>query len=240
MAAFVNNLIKLEQVTRIQGSKSFAAGKTYQTHICEKLNRLQLGGIRCNAVEVDGAKAGADISLISHLNVGIETKNKGAFEGGCKKMTYNTETRRLEIVENSIHKIILGDAIIYEGRNLPWYEGKKSLEDWQQVKALFSKDIYLAATNDAISDYYRTSGVAYIQIENKGLYHTGADPLKLEVPYFSCEIKLRIRSTKHKKKGISSDVTAALQYNKRLLIKSPFSLDDNGQLPPNMNYAIMN
>ena len=79
--------------------------------------------------------------------------------------------------------------------------------------------------------------MAYIQIENKGLYHTGEDPLNLGVPYFSCEeTNLRIRSTKHKKNGICTDVTAALQYNKRRLVKSLFSLD--GILPPSMKKVV--
>jgi hypothetical protein len=229
--ALENDCIKQKK-----SSKCFASGKKYQTKICENINNIEYNGKRCYAVEVEGAKAGKDIVLklpqLSELNNGIETKNGGAFEGGCKKMIYNNIDKRLEIAEESIHKTILGDSIIYEGMNLPWYEGKKSMEEWDKVKSIFNKDIYLAANNDAISKYYREGGVAYIQIENRGLYHTGEDPLNIGVPYFECEIKLRIRSTKHKKNGICTDVTAALQYNKRQLVKSQFSLD--GILPPSM------
>ena len=217
-------------------SKSFASGKKYQTKICEIINNLQINDIPVNAIEVEGAKAGADISLISHSNIGIETKNKGAFEGGCKKMTYNQINKRLEIADESIHNTIIGNNIIYDGLNLPWYEGKKSIEEWNEVKSIFSKDIYLSASDNAISEYYRKSGVVYIQIENKGLYHTGEDPLSIGVPYFICEIKLRIRSTKHKKNGICTDVTAALQYDKRKIAKSPFSLD--GILPPSIKKVV--
>jgi hypothetical protein len=217
-------------------SKSFASGKKYQTKICEIINNLQINDMPVNAIEVEGAKAGADISLISHSNIGIETKNKGAFEGGCKKMIYNQINKRLEIADESIHNTIIGNNIIYDGLNLPWYEGKKSIEEWNEVKSIFSKDIYLSANDNAISEYYRKSGVVYIQIENKGLYHTGEDPLNIGVPYFICEIKLRIRSTKHKKNGICTDVTAALQYDKRKIANSPFSLD--GILPPSMKKVV--
>ena len=227
----VNNFI-----TQKKTSKSFASGKKYQTKICEIINNLKINDIPINAIEVEGAKAGADISLISHLKIGIETKNKGAFEGGCKKMTYNQINKRLEIADKSIHNTIIGNNIIYDGLNLPWYEGKKSIEEWNKVKSIFSKDIYLSANDNAISEYYRKSGVAYIQIENKGLYHTGEDPLNIGVPYFVCEIKLRIRSTKHKKNGICTDITAALQYNKRKIAKSLFSLD--GILPPSMKKVV--
>ena len=139
-------------------SKSFASGKKYQTKICEIINNLQINDIPVNAIEVEGAKAGADISLISHSNIGIETKNKGAFEGGCKKMTYNQINKRLEIADESIHNTIIGNNIIYDGLNLPWYEGKKSIEEWNEVKSIFSKDIYLSASDNAISEYYRKSG----------------------------------------------------------------------------------
>lgn len=218
--------------------KSFAAGKKYQTSICEKINKLQLNGVKCIPIEVEGAKAGADINLISHSNVGIETKNNGAFEGGAVKMIYNDIEKRLTIKEPNIHQTILGNTKIYDGMNLPWYEGKKTAEDWNKVKAIFEKDIYIQASNTAISEYYQNNGVTYIQIENKGMYHTGKDPLMLNVPYFSCEIKLRIRSTKHKKNGICTDVTAALQYNRRQLVKSPFGLDDNSILPAPMQRVV--
>lgn len=221
-----------EKEKKSRGSNSFASGKKYQTNTCNFLNSVQIDGVKCEAIEVEGAKAGPDIRLISHSDIGLETKKNKAFEGGCKKVYWNGEKQKLEIMEDSVHKTILGDHVIYDGLNLPWYEGKKSLEDWTRVKQVFSQDIYLPANNTAISDYYQKSGVSYIQIENTGLYHTGVDPLQFGVPYFSCAIQLRIRSTKHMKNGISTDITAALQYNKKQIVKSPYSLD--GILPPSM------
>jgi len=227
MSQLVTTIV--EKVSR--GKNSFASGKTYQHAIFLTLSKILLTGIKYVAEEVQGAKAGPDILVkLPTGAVGFECKNKGAFEGGGVKMIYNGS--RLVFKEDGVHAAILDDLILYRGLNLPFYEGKKTIEDWNVVKSIFAKDIYIPADNDAISRYYKRIGTYYIQLEGKGLYHTGEDILSLGVPYFSCPISLRVRSTKHKKKGIPTDVTGALQYNKRELIASPYSLD--GVLPFSM------
>lgn len=210
-------------------SKCFESGKTYQTLIYQQL--CNLFGDYCIIKEVEGAKSGSDICLITQLHtIGIECKNKGAFEGGSKKMTYNG-TRLVFNDFNSIHGRILGNLTIYQGLNLPWYEGKKSNDEWNKVKSVFEPDIYIEANNNSISEYYKSVGTFYLQIEELGLYHTGNDVFELGVPYFECPIKLRIRTSKHKVKGTPTDVTGSLIYNKNALIKSPYTLDLNGFLP---------
>lgn len=217
-------------------SKCFQSGKTYQTLIYQRLCNLfgKLTPDYCIIKEVEGAKSGPDIRLISQLyNIGIECKNKGAFEGGSKKMTYDGQ--RLVFSDfDSIHSRILDNRIIYQGLNLPWYEGKKSDDEWSKVKSVFEPDIYIEANDNSISEYYKNVGTFYLQIEELGLYHTGDDVFEIGVPYFKCPIKLRIRISKHKKKGIPTDVTGALIYNKYALVKSPYSLDINGFLPKSL------
>ena len=100
--------------------KSFAAGKNYQTRVCENINKMECNGERFTASEVEGAKAGPDITLKSHSNIGIETKNKGAFEGGCKKMTYNDTEKRLEIPEDSMTGVRCIPQF-YEHFLYPWF-----------------------------------------------------------------------------------------------------------------------
>jgi hypothetical protein len=235
VTAFTSSSSPLNE-NKSRGKNCFASGKQYQTHICETINNTEINGIQCAAKEVDGAKAGADINLTSHSNIGIETKKAGAFEGGCIKMTYNAVDKRMEITKKGIHQSILGATVLYNGQNLPWYEGKKTLDDWKKMNAVFEKDVYIDASDNAVSEYYQKGGVNYIQIEKKGLYHTGNDPLTLGVPYFSCpETRLRIRGSKHKNaQGIYTDIYADLNYNHKKLVASPFSLDenDNGILPP--------
>ena len=87
----------------------------------------------------------------------------------------------------------------------------------------FKKDIYIDGLPSDISEYYASKGSHYIQIENMGLYH---DILKLGVPYFTCKVKLRIRSTKHIKNGIPTDITAALQFDRKTINKSHISIDN--------------
>ena len=131
----------------------------------------------------------------------------------------------MKILEDSLHKTIIGDRSLYEGKILPWSEGNHTIEAWKSVKPIFKDDIYIDAPKDSIANYYRLKGVGYIQIEGVGLFHTGIDLLELGVPFFECDVKLRIRSTKHMKKGISTDITAALQFNRKTLPKTPFNFE---------------
>lgn len=217
--------IKEENKPKSHGKNSFQSGKKYQNKIYVLLSKIQIDGKTYDVKEVDRAKSGPDIT-INHPKgmIGIEIKNKGAFEGGAKKLVY--KDNGYTFAEDSIHKYILGDNILYDKKKLPWDDKKRTLKDWTECKSIFKNDIYIDADKDVISIYYKNVGTYYIQIEGHGLYHTGEDILELGVPYFSCEIKLRIRSTKHMKNNIATDITGALQFNKRTLDKSPYSLDD--------------
>jgi hypothetical protein len=209
--------------TTSRGSSSFKSGKTYQSNICQRINST---GVK--AVEVQGAKSGADIIVfINGQTVGIETKKKRAFEGGSCKMNYNNSTSRLEFRENTIHSKILGDTFVYGGQNLPYYQNKKTLADWKEMEELFSKDIYIPIEDNTVSSYYLQTGVYYIQVEGYGLYHTGVDILDIGVPCFKCKQTLRIRTSKHIKKGVHTDVVGDLNYDKKSLVKSTHSLDDD-------------
>lgn len=212
--------------------KPFKSGKAYQNAIFERLLKLiNFAVADCVVTEVKGAKSGSDILVTyNNFNIGLECKNRNAFEGGSKKMKYDGKRLIFED-NNSIHSNILGNAIIYDGLNLPWYEGKRNVDDWNQVEQVFRKDVYIEASDDSISSYYMNIGTFYIQIEGMGLYHTGNDILNVGVPFFCCSISLRIRSSKHKKKGIPTDITGALVYNKKSIPVSCYSLDIDGKLP---------
>jgi hypothetical protein len=182
------------------------------------LNRLIYGNFPVQAEKTAGAKNEVDIVCkTGDQTFGVEIKNKGAFEGGSKKLV---ETGRgMGIKHDCIHKYVIGDTILYDGRIF----SKKDEH--------FKNDIYIDACPQTISDYYYKKGSQYIQIEKLGLYHTGDDILKLGVPFFTCEnTRLRIRSTKHR----YTDITAALQFNRKTIVKSPYSIDGNGELPPSL------
>lgn len=87
-----------------------------------------------------------------------------------------------------------------------------------------------------MSEYYKSKGVYYIQVEGYGLYHTGNDVFNLDVPLFECKQYLRIRTSKHKKFlgniRIPTDVVGDINYDKKTLIKSIYDLDN--KLPINI------
>lgn len=210
-----------------RGKRCFQSGKSYQTKICEKLQKLSINGAKCNVREVIGANSGADITImgISNQDIGFEIKNKGAFEGGSSKMTYNEANGTLSFSDGTLHQKLLGNQTIYDGKNLPWYAGKKTMEDYKQVADIFGKEIRIELPTHSMADYYKHTSVHYIQVEGYGLYHTGTDILNFGVPYFECKQGLRIRTSKHKKKGIPTDVVGDINYDKKSLMKSPYNLE---------------
>ena len=219
------------QHCKSRGKNCFSSGKSYQHHIYETLSRVTMGHPH-QVEEVDGAKSGPDIVLrINDQCVGWEVKNKGGFEGGSAKMTYQQD--RLRFAEDTLHHQLLGDQLVYDGKNLPYYEGKTDATDYEAVKHIFHKELSKEVPCDTMAMYYRNTGVHYIQIEGYGLYHTGHDILQLQVPFFACEQRLRIRTSKHKKNGVPTDVVGDINYNKKTLSKSPFDIDRT--LPYRMN-----
>jgi hypothetical protein len=214
------------------GKNCFSSGKAYQHHIYETLSKMSTNGHPHQVEEVDGAKSGPDIVLrIKDQCIGLEVKNKGGFEGGSAKMTYRGN--RLLFAEDTIHHQLLGDQIVYDGKNLPYYEGKMSVSDYDVVKHIFDREISKDVPDDTMAKYYKNTGVHYIQIEGYGIYHTGYDVLQLQVPFFTCEQRLRIRTSKHKKNGVPTDVVGDINYNKKTLSKSPFDIEHT--LPYVMN-----
>lgn len=137
---------------RSRGKACFKQGKIYQQKIVEKLKHLYEYDIQ----EVEGAKSGPDIIIknTSKGNIGIEVKNKGVFEGGSAKMFYDTIKNRLSFVDNTLHQSLLGNTVIYDGKNLPYYEGKKTKEDYKQLQHLFSKDVIIEVPTNSMADYY--------------------------------------------------------------------------------------
>ena len=128
-------------------------------------------------------------------------------------------------IEECIHKSIIGNRQLYDGAILPWNANKRTAADWAAAEHIFKPDIYIDAPRLSIAEYYELKGANYIQVEGFGLYHTGNDVLGMGVPKFECDVKLRIRSTKHIKDGIPTDITAGLQFNRKTLAKSSFCLD---------------
>lgn len=232
----LENVPKEQKKETSRGGNCFRSGKEYQHSISEILSSRTICGQPIIVEEVEGAKSGPDIVVqYQEQRIGWEVKNKGAFEGGSQKMTYRGD--RLAFADDTLHQQLLGDEIIYDGKNLPYYEGKTTLDDYEPLKHIFDKEISKDVPSETMAKYYQRTGVHYLQIEGYGIYHTGVDPLHLEVPFFTCEQRLRIRSSKHKKKGVPTDIVGDINYNKKTVKKSPYDL--NHVLPPVMQSPVM-
>jgi hypothetical protein len=202
-----------------RGKNCLKNGVQYEKTCLDVLNRLLYNNIPIKANNTAGSKNEVDIvCTVGEQVFGVEIKNKGAFEGGSKKLV---ETERgMGIKDECIHKYVIGDNTLYNGRMF----SKNEIDH-------FKTDLYIDALPRTISEYYFKKGSQYIQIEKLGLYHTGEDLLNLGVPLFTCEnTRLRIRSTKHR----YTDITAALQFDRKKIVQSPYSIDGTGELPPSL------
>ena len=184
-----------------------------------------------------GNNHGVDINFyIADTKYGIECKNKGSFEGGGK--AFKLIDGKLVIPsEDLLFYDLLKDHIPFAGK-IPCFKlfpGDKSklLETWLPEKDQF-KNYYLEiADSSIIAKYYQNKGANYIQVEDLGLYHTGSDPLNLEVPLFECKIKIRIRCKQHRSDPLPSSIQASLTFIRKSITKSPFDL--MGNLPKLLN-----
>ncbi|MHB1953778.1 MAG: hypothetical protein ACYCOU_08490 [Sulfobacillus sp.] len=116
-----------------------------------------------------------------------------------------------------------------------------SYAEWCKIKGSWG-DLYLDVSEDLIQRLYREKGCHYLQVSAYGLYHLGTDCCGFGVPEFRTEQRLRIRVKVHARKDCHGNcklsVMAACQpKNMRLLVPSPYSLDDPRRLPPNLIYA---
>lgn len=228
-----------EAKSKSRGRNCFKSGKSYQEKIVEKLRSIFIYDKLYDIEEVTGAKSGPDITIKGRIegNIGIEVKRKGAFEGGSSKMVYDHQNKKLTFLDNTLHKEMLNNKIIYDGKNLPWYEGQKTKDHYKNVQHIFNKEIRIELPDTSMANYYKASGVHYIQVEGYGLYHTGEDILDFGVPYFECQQSLRIRSSKHKKNGIPTDVVGDINYDKKTLKKSDYDLESS--LPSVMKFEVV-
>lgn len=160
------------------------------------------------------------VVVVDGKKVVFEVKNKNSFEGGG---------RVLKDADGSLTMPIglLGNEVEYtpwKGRIPSFLRGDKNIERWKVEKPYF-RDEYRPVSIDAMRLYYKEKGVDYIQIEGKGLYHTGNDPLVLGVPPFSCFSRIRIRCKQHTSSTLPGSVQASLVFSRKRLVASPYDLE---------------
>lgn len=206
-------------------ARAFQLGHAYELLVSERLSKLMINNC---PLQVFPATAGAttenDVRFqIFDKTIGIECKTKGGFEGGGTK--FELVDDELIIQKEGILKSLLGNYSPYDGKIPSFMRGDKSYDTWKVEKEMFS-DVYVNVPPYSVAEYYRLKGSSYIQVEGKGLYHTGIDVLELGVPLFEVETKMRMRTSKHinRKTGVPTDVTIALVFNRRTLPVTPICL----------------
>ena len=209
-----------------RGKKCLQNGISYEQKILLKLSMISYKNYPIQIQHKSGgATMNADIQLqVGDILIQIEAKNKGAFEGGGKTMKLHNG--RLSCPNGSIHSIILDGYTPWSGRIPSFLKGDKSLRTWNCEKFFF-RDEYRRIAPDVISQYYYKKNIHYIQVEGKGLYHTGNDILQLGVPLFECRARLRIRCKQHSSSSMPSSVQASFTFDRRSLDTSPYDIESN-------------
>jgi len=158
-------------------------------------------------------------------------KNEAGLWVGVDGAKIPAESKRL-------FETVLGTTTLFNGKTPTFLERSVTHEEWVAIKKAEPdfNDQYIACEPTTIADLYKAKKCAYIQVDGKGLYHTGEDVCGFNVPYFTCAQRIRIRTKIHatcNAAGYASlTVTAAAQpVCLKDLVPSPFSLDTASLLP---------
>ena len=232
-------------------------GKEYEVKILNIIKNTFLKEKRFNIQkisELGGCSSKNDLECIG--NVGIEVKQKNTPDWMQCGLKYNKSESIWEgskigkIPEKSkeLFNDIIKEFDIFNGKIPPFISKNITHDEWIKVKNNTNDwdDNYIDIPSDTIRKMYKNKGCYYIQISNGlGLYHTGYDIYNFDVPEFTCEQEIRIRTKIHNrknKKGFCQlSVTAACKpkyINK--IKKSKYSLDDIKKLPRNLKYTTYN
>lgn len=225
-------------MSRNRGANAFKSGSLFEGSLLETMKNtydIENGNCLCAVDAVSaGAEEGNDVPFAFRGgSYGLEAKTLNAYEGGQRKFVLNNGVLELPSDERTkIHKALLPPGFKLWGGQVPSFvKGDRTQETWNKERDIF-RDVYITASPTTIADFYKKKGTQYIQIEGKGLYHTGEDPCGFGVPLFSCTSRLRIRCKRHRG-SVPGTVMAALNYNKNTLPNSPFCLM-KGPLPSSL------
>lgn len=197
-------------------------GYAYERHIREC---LMSHGVKCGRVAQSANRP--DLTFdVDGDTFGIEIKTRGAFEAG---------QHTVKLIDN---KLYFHGHTLFDGRVPSFMKGDKSKETWASEKHLFNQ--YYDLDNPALIAYmYRLKGCAYIQIQGKGLFHTGRNPLNLDVHFLRIPVRMRARCKQHKGK-VPSSVMVSLTYKYSDIPQSSVDLerwedDKLGRLLPSIH-----
>ena len=239
-------------VTR-KGAECSKSGKEYEVkiaRICKKVHSPHLDTPLNTQEEGTLGGCGAEIDIKLNwkkdADIGVEAKRptpdwmqlKLRKEGGS---WVGVKDPKIPVESKRIFEKIIGEENLFGGKTPTFLERSVTYNEWTAIKKETPefKDTYIECDNSTIADLYKAKDCQYIQVDGKGLYHTGEDVCEFGVPLFECKQRIRIRlkvhATKTKKGNASLSVTAAAQpVDLKKLERSPFSLDSLDKLPTNL------
>lgn len=252
-----------------KGSLCSKKGKEYENkvyNVCSKIKFKNSNVPFCTNDNLAGSSANIDIVCnfdnfdnLDNLDnkketiseIGIEIKKCNAPDWTQLSITFKDEMWRSKgrnKIPNKSREIIeeiINDKKIFNNKIPPFVNNKIKHSEWLEIKKKNEdfKDCYFECDEDTIARLYKAKKCYYIQVSDKGLYHTGEDICNFGVPYFKCKQRLRVRTKIHKKANkqgyMNASVTAAIQpvKVKRKFVnleKSNYSLDDFAKIPTNL------
>jgi hypothetical protein len=240
----LNNLKTDNEVKK--GAKSSINGKKYEKQVmnCCKKFKSTSNDKQFNTQkeeELGGCTAGHDLicNFQNHKDTFIEVKKKSVdwmqmtlipqMDNNMNMLEWKPSCRAKipEKAKDEFMDIIKGKHVFEEMP--PFLHTKLTESEWNKIKNNYT-DKYYECDDDMISRVYRLKGTNYIQLETKGLYHTGNDVHNFGVPYFKCPQRLRVRCKIHRGK-VPSSVMASLNPSLKDLSPSPYSLDNESKFP---------
>ncbi len=213
-----------------KGGAAYASGIAYERLLHSRLLTLCWNGERVQLSNPAGANKNLQDLTVFNNGMTLEAKKGRAMEGGGCTMSLCNGV--FQLPQHSILRSFLpSDLRLWDGKIPSCFTGDKSEETWRMEKSFF-KGVYVPAPPSAVADYYRAKGTMYMQIEGRGLYHTGENPMGWEVPKFEPKCRIRIRLKQHHSGSVPQDCQACFNYNPKSLPPSPYDLMDLARLPP--------
>ena len=238
-----------------KGAGCSKSGREYEVQIAKICRKVQSPYLETPLNTQDDSSlggCGADVDITLNWkkegDIGVEAKRPTPdwMQLKLKKeqgIWVGVKDPKIPAESKSVFEEIIGSANLFGGKTPTFFERSITYDEWTAIKKETPefKDTYIDCPDSTIADLYRAKKCQYIQVDGKGLYHTGEDVCEFGVPLFRCKQRIRVRlkvhATKTAKGNASLSVTAAAQPTATKipdLDKSPFSLDSFDKLPKNL------
>ncbi len=240
-----------------KGSGCSINGSKYELHVHSILSNCKLGSNAFNTQkqsELGGCSSKNDIqcNLHSEKDVSIEIKKMMTPDWMQCALKYDHQLNKWMCSKNNkipegaklIFENLVSGLSIFNGKLPPYISRNITHEEWKHIKRTSAdfNDAYFDCPPDTIKSLYFEKNCSYIQISEKGLYHTGVDPCGFGVPEFICPQQLRIRTKIHSKKNAKgfcnlSTTVSCKPVDIRTLPPSKYSLDAVARIPAVLTWS---